>query len=110
MGPQDLPSKFKSGTPGLLSKFKKENHIMVFPHCFTHYILYEKLSFFKEIILHKFSSCPYGPLKKVMCFKLISPEFFRKGFIAEDLLDIHEKPFEKAKQKWKRLLLYCWNL
>ena len=79
---------------------------MVFPHCFTHYILYEKLSFFKEIIFHKFSSYPYGPLKKVMCFKLISPGFFRKGFIAEDLLDIHEKPFEKAKQKWKRLFLY----
>ena len=50
--------------------------------------------------------CPYGPLNKVMCFKLISPGFFRKDFIKEDLLDIHEKP----KQNWKRLFLYCWSL
>ena len=30
--------------------------------------------------------------------------------ITEDLLDMHEKPFEKTKQKQKRLFLYCWNL
>ena len=39
----------------------------------------------------------YGPLDKVICFKLISPGFFRKDFITEDLLDIHEKYFENAK-------------
>ena len=44
-----IPSKFKRGTPGLLSKFKKETHIMVFPHCFTRYILYEKLRNFLRI-------------------------------------------------------------
>ena len=41
--------------------------------------------------------------------KLISPGFCIKDFITEDLLDMHEKPFEKAKQKRKRLFLY-WNL
>ena len=74
---------------------------MLFPSCFTYYILYGKQFFFKEIILHEFSSCPYGPLKKVTCFNLI---------ITEDLFDMHEKPFEKTKQKQKRLFLYCWNL
>ena len=84
---------------------------MVFLHCFTYYILYEKLrNFLKEIIFREFSSCPYGPLNKVMCFKLISPGFFGKDFILEDLLDIHEKTFENSKQKRKRLFLYCWNL
>ena len=39
----------------------------------------------------------------VLCFELISPGLFRKDFITEDFLDIHEKPFEKAKQKRKRL-------
>ena len=39
----------------------------------------------------------YGPLNKVMCFKLIFPGFFRKNFIKEDLLDIHEKAIEKVK-------------
>ena len=34
---------------------------------------------------------------------LFSPGFFRWDFITEDLLDIHEIPFEKAKQKRKRL-------
>ena len=34
-------------------------------------------------------------------FKLISPGFFRKDFITEDLLDIHEKPFERTKQSRK---------
>ena len=34
---------------------------------------------------------------------LFSPGFFRRDFITEDLLDIHEIPFEKAKQKRKRL-------
>ena len=43
-------------------------------------------------------------------FKLISPGFFRKDFITEDLLDIHEKPFKKDKKKWKRLFLYYWDL
>ena len=33
--------------------------------------------------------------------KLISPSFFRKDVITEDLLDIHEKPFENVKQKRK---------
>ena len=104
VGPQDSPSKFKSGTPGPLLKFKKETRIMVFPHCFTYYIVYEKLrNFFKEIIFHEFSWCPYGSLNKVICFKLILPGFFRKNFITEDLLDIHEKPFEKATRKRKRL-------
>ena len=46
----------------------------------------------------RISSCLYGPLNKVMWFKLISPRFFRKDFITEDLLYIHEKPFEKV---WK---------
>ena len=87
MEPQDPHSKFKSGTLGPLSKFKKETHIMVFPHCFIHYILYEKQKFF---------SCPYGPLNKVMCFKSLSSGFFRKDFITEDLLYIHEKPFENV--------------
>ena len=42
---------------------------MVFPHCVTYYILYEKLrNFFEEIVFHEFSSYPYGPLNKVMCF------------------------------------------
>ena len=36
-----------------------------------------------------------------MCFQLISPGFFRYDFTTEDLSDIHEKPFEKAKQKRK---------
>ena len=45
-----------------------------------------------------------------MCFKLISPGFLRKDFITEDLLDIQEKLFEKAKHKRKRLSLYDWNL
>ena len=44
---------------------------MLFSSCFTYYILYEKQFFFKEIILDEFSSCPYGPLNKVMCFNLI---------------------------------------
>ena len=34
-------------------------------------------------------------------FKLISPGFFRKDFITEDLLDIHEKPFKKDKKSGK---------
>ena len=69
--------------------------MMVFPHYFT-YILYEKLiNFFQEIIFHEFS-CHYGPFKKVMCFKIISPGFFRKDFITEDLLYIQEKPFENV--------------
>ena len=81
---------------GLLPKFKKESQIMVFPHYFTYDILYEKLIiFFQEIISHEFS-CPYGPFKKVMCFKIISPGFFRKDFITEDLLYIKEKPFENV--------------
>ena len=45
-----------------------------------------------------------------MCFKLISPGFLRKDFITEDLLDIQEKLFEKAKHKRKGLSLYGWNL
>ena len=53
---------------------------------------------FPRIIFREFPSCPHGPLNKVMCFKLISPVFFIKDFITEDLLDIHEKPFEKTKQ------------
>ena len=51
---------------------------MVFPHCFTHYILYEKLrNFFKETIFHEFSSCPYRPLNKVMRFNVfvVLPKF-----------------------------------
>ena len=60
--------------------------------------------------MHEFSSYPYGPLNKVIYFKLISPRFFRKDFITEDLLDMHEKPLEKTKKKQKRLFLYCWNL
>ena len=88
MGPRTSP-RFKSGTPGppcqslkvgpqgTLSKFQKETYIMVFPHCFTYYILYGKLrNFFQEIIFHEFSWCPYGPLNKVLCFKLISPGCF----------------------------------
>ena len=75
---------------------------MVFPHCFTYYILYGKLrNFFQEIIFHEFSWCPYDPLNKVSCFKLISPGCFSKDFITENLLDIHEKPFEKAKKSGK---------
>ena len=70
---------------------------MSFRCCFCYYILYEKQNFFKEIILHEFSSYLYGPLKKVICFKWISPRSFRKDFITEDLLDMHEKPFEKTK-------------
>ena len=70
---------------------------MVFPHCFTDYILYKKQTIFlEEIIFHKFSSCPYGPLNKVKCFKLISHGLFRKDFITEDLLDMYDKPFEKT--------------
>ena len=45
-----------------------------------------------------------------MSFKLISTGLFRKDFIIENLLDIHEEPFEKTKQKRKRLFLHCWNL
>ena len=53
-GSPHLPSKFSSGSPGHLSKFKKEIQIMVFPSCFTYYILHEKLrNFFKEIIFHE---------------------------------------------------------
>ena len=66
--------------------------------------------FFRKIIFHESSSCSYGPLNKIMCFKLISPGFLRKDFITEDLLDIQEKLFEKAKHKRKRLSLYGWNL
>ena len=45
---------------------------------------------------------PYGPLNKVMCFFEVNfAGFFRKDFITEDFLDIHEKPFEKAKQERK---------
>ena len=66
---------------------------MVLPHCFMFYM--RNRNFFKEIIFHEFSSCRYGPLNKVMCFKLISPGFFRKDFITEDLLYKHEKA-EKA--------------
>ena len=94
------PSKFKSESSGLLSKFKKEIHLMVFLHYFTYYTLYEKLrNFFTEIIFHEFPLCPYCPLNKVMCFKLISPGFFRKDFIIEDLLDIHEKILWKVQAK-----------
>ena len=94
-GTQDPPQnlKVRPREPFFLTpKFKKETHIMVFLHYFTSYTLYEKLrNFFKEIIFHEFSLCPYCPLNKVMCFRLISPGFFRKDFIIEDLLDIHEK-------------------
>ena len=39
---------------------------MVFLHCFTYYILYEKLrNFFKEISLHEYSS------SHILCFELI---------------------------------------
>ena len=110
-GTQEPCSKFKSGTSRPFSKFEKETQIMVFHHCFNYYILYEKLrNFFKEIIFHESSSCPYGPLNKIMWFKLISPGFLRKDFITEDLLDKQDKLFEKAKHKRKRLSLYCWNL
>ena len=37
-------------------------------------------------------------------FKLISPGFFRKDFITEDLLDIHEKPFKKDKKKVEKVV------
>ena len=94
-GTQDPPQnlKVRPREPFFLTtKFKKETHIMVFLHYFTCYTLYEKLrNFFKEIIFHEFPLCPYCPLNKVMCFRLISPGFFRKDFIIEDLLDIHEK-------------------
>ena len=63
-----------------------------------------KLKVLVSFVRH--SSCPYGPLNKVMCFKMISPGFFRKDFITEGLLDVHENPIEKAKQKRKRLFLY----
>ena len=43
-------------------------------------------------------------------FKLISPGFLKKDFLTEDLLDIHEKPFEKALEKQKALFLYYCNL
>ena len=97
------PSKFKSGTPGPLSKFKKEADIMVFPPSFTIMFYMKTWETFltKQFSMNNFpriSSCLYGPLNKVMCFKLISPRFFRKDFITEDLLYIHEKPFEKV---WK---------
>ena len=37
-----------------------------------------------------------------MCFFEVNfAGFFRKDFITEDFLDIHEKPFEKAKQERK---------
>ena len=36
-----------------------------------------------------------------MSFKLISTGLFRKDFIIENLLDIHDELFEKAKQKRK---------
>ena len=94
-GTQDPPQnlKVRPREPFFLTaKFKKETQIMVFLHYFTCYTLYEKLrNFFKEIIFQEFSLCPYCPLNKVMCFRLISPGFFRKDFIIEDLLDIHEK-------------------
>ena len=94
MEPQDPHSKFESGNLGPLSKFKKDTHIMVLPHCFIFYI--RSRNFVKEITFHKYSSCPYGPLNKVMCFKLISPGFFRKDFITVDLLYVHEEPFENV--------------
>ena len=40
----------------------------------------------------------------------MSPGFFKKDIITEELLEIHEKPFEKAKQKQEKLFLYSWNL
>ena len=52
------------------------------------------------------SSCHYGPLNKVMCFRSISPGFFRKDFITEYLLDVHKNLFKKVKQKRKRPFLY----
>ena len=89
LGPLDpgpgTPSEFKGGTPGPPSKFKKETHIMVFPSCFTCYILYEKLinffsgNNFPRIIFHEFSSCLYGPLNKV----------------------IHEKPLKRPNKSGK---------
>ena len=58
---------------------------MVFPSCFTCYILYEKLrnffsgNNFPRIIFHEFSSCLYGPLNKV----------------------IHEKPLKRPNKSGK---------
>ena len=57
---------------------------------------------FLRIICHDFSSCPYCPLNKVMCFKLISPGFFRKDFITWDLLDIHiRNPLKRPNKSGK---------
>ena len=71
-------------------------------------LMTHKLNVLVSFVRH--SSCPDGPSNKIMWFKLISPGFFRKDFITEDLLDIHEKPFKKDKKKWKRLFLYYWDL
>lgn len=64
------PSKIEGGKPGLPSKFKSGIHVMAFLHCFTYYILYEKLrNLFKEIIFHGES------LSHILCSELIH-QFF----------------------------------
>ena len=93
LGPLDpgpgTPSEFKGGTLGPPSKFKKETHIMVFPSCFTCYILYEKLrNFFSG------NNFPW--------IFFVSLWSFKQGYTWETL--------EKAKQKRKMLFWYCWNL
>ena len=44
--------KFKSGTPGPLSKFESGTLIIIFLHCWTYFVL-DKYIFNMEIIFHE---------------------------------------------------------
>ena len=67
--------------PGTTFKvWKRDPHNVISLLFLLLYSIWKTEFFFKEIILHEFSSYLYGPLNKVICFKWISPRSFRKDY------------------------------